>query len=168
MADTKKLKTAAKIMFIEHGKSQVEIHQILGVSVQTLTKWVNDPKDNWKQQRTARLNATEKRAEDIKTVIGTLTERRLELFKLIPEAQAKKDKMEVMMLQKETVAMGQEIAMYSKALEAVEKSNKPSLRLYLEIMDAIFKALAEHDKDLYLQTVDFQENHISAVAETLG
>ncbi len=168
MADTKKLKPAAKILFVEQGKSQVEVHEILGVSTQTLTKWVNDPKDNWKDQRTAKMNSSLKRADDIKNVIGTLTERRIEIFELTKQAQGQKNKTEVFLLQKEAVSIGQEIAMYSKALEAVDKSNKPSLRIYLEIMDQIFKALSDHNKELYLQTVDFQESHISSVAESLG
>jgi predicted transcriptional regulator len=168
MADTSKLKKAAKIMYVEQGKSQIEIHQVLGVSPQSITKWVNHPADNWKDQRTARMNTSEKRIADIKTVIGSLTERRIEITQEIITSRAEGMRKEAEILQVEAVAIGQEIAMYSKALVAMDKSNKPSLSMYLEIMDDIFKGMQKHDSALYLKTLSFQEKHLGEVTERLA
>lgn len=155
-------------MFVEQGKTQTEIHELLGVSKQSLNKWVNNPKDDWQEERSARMNSVKKRADDIKEVIALNTERRLAIFNEIKEAQEQKDGKTVAELRREAVAIGQEVAMYSKALEAMDKSSKPSLALYLEIMDDIFKALNLHDSATYLKTLDFQEKHIPTVVERLA
>lgn len=166
MADTNKLKKAAEIMFIEQGKLQKEIAQVLGISETTISKWAKAKK--WKEERTARMNTIEKRAEDIKTVIASITERRLEITQEIIKAKGKNDKKLVAELQVEAVAIGQEVAMYSKALQVMEKNSKPSLATYLEIMDDIFKSMNNYNGKLYMSTLDFQEAHIGSITERLG
>lgn len=166
MADTSKLKKAAEIMFIEQGKNQKEIAQVLSISEQTISKWATVNK--WKEERTARMNSVEKRADDIKKVIASLTERRLEITNEINAAKKRGDKTAVNDLQREAVGIGQEVAMYTKALQVMDKANKPTLSMYLEIMDDIFKSLNHHNSPLYLQTLDFQESHISNIAQKLG
>ncbi|MBX7204158.1 MAG: helix-turn-helix domain-containing protein [Bacteroidia bacterium] len=166
MADTKKLKKAAEIMFIEQGKQQKEIAQTLGVSEKTLSNWAKAGK--WKEKRIARMNSAEKRTEDIKQVIGSITERRLEIAREIVEAKSAGDKKLVAALQIEAVAIGQEVAMYSKALQVVEKDNKPTLAMYLQIMDEIFRAMQAFSPSLHLQTLDFQESHLADITEKLA
>ena len=164
--DTKKLKVAAKIMFVEHGKNQKEIAQVLAVSENTVSKWAKA--GNWKQERDARTNAVERRADDIKEVISNLTERRLEIFKEKKIAQQNGDKELVVILNKEAVSIGDEVAKHSKALVLMEKTGKYSLAIYLDVMDKVFKALDQYDNALYLKTLDFQEAHINDMAQLLA
>ncbi|MFA9212487.1 MAG: helix-turn-helix domain-containing protein [Candidatus Methylacidiphilales bacterium] len=164
--DTKKLKKAAQIMFIEQGKNQKEISAVLGVSENTISKWAKLGK--WKEEREARLNSIQKRADDIKEVISNLTERRLEIFKEKKIAQTNGDKELIAILNKEAVGIGDEISKHTKALSVMEKSGKHSLSTYLEIMDSIFKSLDQFDNTIYLKTLDFQEAHINEMAQHLG
>ena len=166
MADTKKLKKAAEIMFIEQGKNQKEIALIFGLSEKTISSWAT--KEKWKDKRSAFMNTPKKRADDIKQVISNLTERRLEIFKEVDHAKRNKDAGAKNDLDKESVSIGQEIAMHTKALAAIDKSGKPTLSIYLEIMDDVFKALSVYDQNLYLKTIEFQESHIATIADKLA
>lgn len=165
MAKTKERQVAEK-MFIDFHKSQKEIAEELGLTEKTVSNWVN--KHAWKQRRDAKLNNTSTRSENIKKVIGELTECSLENMKRIREAEARNDQAEVLDLKKESTRISQEIGMYQKALEKIEKDFKVSLSTYLEVMEEIFQALQSHDKDVYLKTIDFQKTHIQNVAQKLG
>lgn len=166
MAKNDKLKKAAELMFIDQGKNQKEIALTLAISEQTVSKWANAGK--WKLARDARTNSTKKRADDIKAVIANLAERRLDIFKEIELAKESDDKNQIIALNREAVAIGQETAMYSKALEKMDSEQKKTLSVYLEVMDEVFRSLQMFDANLYLQTLNFQEQHIVDVSHKLG
>lgn len=167
MADTGKLRNAAKVMFIEQGKSQKEISQTLGVSETTLSKWANSKVGGtWKDLRDAKINSYKNRVEDIKRVISNLTERRLQITEDLKNA--KDDKMLTVFLNREAVGIGDEVSKWTKALEKMDKENSISLATYIEVMEDIFRQLNLYDGKLYAKTLDFQQEHLLNVAEKLG
>lgn len=161
-----KEKQVAKKYFIELLKTQKEIAEELGVTEKSVGRWVVAGK--WKALRDARLNNSNTRAENIKKVIAELTESTLKTLDEIKLAEDKGDKDAVLDLRKETTRLAQEVGMYQKALEKMEKEFKVSLSVYLEVMEDIFKELQAFDKDLYLQSIDFQQNHLQTIAQKLG
>src|SRR5690606_32060318 len=130
----------------------------------TVGDWVK--KGNWKKLRDARINNTGTRAENIKKVIADLTESTLDIRNKIRIAEAKGDKEEALELKKESTRLAQEVGMYQKALEKLEKDYKISLSTYLEIMESIFQSLNEFDQELYLKTLVFQKFHLQTIANT--
>lgn len=160
----KKEQALAEKYFVEFYKSQKEIAELLEVTEKTVGDWVK--KGNWKKLRDARINNTGTRAENIKKVIADLTESTLEIRNKIREAEAKGDKNEALELKKESTRLAQEVGMYQKALEKLEKDYKISLSTYLEIMESIFQSLNEFDQELYLKTLVFQKFHLQTIANT--
>lgn len=162
----RKEQEVAKKLYVELYKSQKEIAEDLDVNEKTVGDWVK--KFNWKQERDARLNNSTNRAENIKKVIAGLTDTTLETMDKISIAEANGEKQEVLALKKEATRISQEVAMYSKALEKMEKDFKISLSTYLEVMEDIFQSLQNWDKDTYIKTLDFQKSHLSTIAQKLG
>ena len=162
----KKEQEVAKKLYVELYKSQKEIAEDLGVTEKTVGDWVK--KFNWKQERDARLNNSTNRAENIKKVIAELTDVTLDTIEKIKVAEFNGDKQDVLALKKEATRISQEVAMYSKALEKMEKDFKISLSTYLEVMEDIFQSLQNWDKDVYIKTLDFQKRHLSTIAQKLG
>lgn len=162
----KKEQEVAKKLYVELYKSQKEIAEDLGVTEKTVGDWVK--KFNWKQERDARLNNSTNRAENIKKVIAELTDVTLDTIEKIKVAEFNGDKQDVLALKKEATRISQEVAMYSKALEKMEKDFKISLSTYLEVMEDIFQSLQNWDKDVYIKTLDFQKSHLSTIAQKLG
>lgn len=162
----KKEQEVAKKLYVELYKLQKEIAEDLGVTEKTVGDWVK--KFNWKQERDARLNNSTNRAENIKKVIAELTESTLETIEKIRIAEANGEKDVALAEKKEATRISQEVAMYSKALEKMEKDFKISLSTYLEVMEDIFQSLQNWDKDLYIKTLDFQKSHLSNIAQKLG
>lgn len=164
-----KEKITAHNLFVNRFKSQKEIAGILKTTEKTIGKWVKD--GNWKQERNARSNGTKQRSERIKEVISTLTDDHLSVLKSIQTYEGKEDpksKKLVESYRKQSSALSQEIAIHTKALERIDKDYKISLSVYLEVMDDLFEHLREHDKETYLKTLDFQNQHIQHVAQKIG
>lgn len=162
----KKERGLAKRLFIDKLMSQKEIAETVNVTEKTISNWVND--GNWRQLRDAKLNNSKSRTENIKKVIEELTNMTLQTLKKIKIAEAEGNQDELLELKKETTRISQEVAMYQKALERLEKEFKISLSTYLEVMEDIFEALMKWDKKVYLKTVDFQREHLQEIAEKLG
>lgn len=165
---TKKAKerAVAEKLFVELFKTQKEISEDLNVTEKTVGSWV--AKGNWKKLRDARLNNSTNRAENIKKVIAELTESTLDILDQIKEAKSQEDKGRILDLKKETTRIAQEVGMYQKALEKMDKDFKISLSTYIEVMDDIFKNLQEYDIDVYMSTVDFQKQHLQTIAQKLA
>lgn len=161
-----KEKAAAKVFYLKQGLSNKEIAIKVGVSENTIGKWVSTGK--WEQERAARLNSSRERSEAIKEVITSLTKRRIEVFKEIEEAKQSGDNLLEAGLKKESAALSQEVAIHTKALEKMEKEYKISLSVYLEVMEAIFKDMSLYDQKLYMSSLDFQESHILNITQKLG
>lgn len=164
-----KEKITAHDLFVNQFKNQKETAEILSITEKTVGKWVKE--GNWKEERNARHNGTKQRSERIKQVISTLTDDHLAILKNIQQYEGKEDeksKKVVESLRKQSASMSQEIAIQTKALERIDKDYKISLSVYLEVMDEIFEHLREHDKETYLKTLDFQNQHIQHVAQKIG
>lgn len=156
----------AKRLFIDKLMSQKEIAETVNVTEKTISRWVNE--GNWRQLRDAKLNNSKSRTENIKKVIAELTNMTLQTLDKIKTAEAEGNQQELLDLKKETTRISQEVAMYQKALERLEKDFKISLSTYLEVMEDIFEALMKWDKKMYLKTIDFQKYHLQHIAEKLG
>lgn len=163
MAKTKE-RSIARNYFVELGKTAKEISELLGVSEQTISKWVNDPKENWKHQRNAKVSKTEVRTDNIRMLINCLTEDRLSLDKKLKESEANGSNEEVAELRKEIARVDDSISKWNKTLSTVDRENRISLGEYLSTMETIFQALRIHNEKVYLQTIDFQEKHINEIA----
>lgn len=159
----KKEQTLAERYFVEFLKTPEEIEELLEVSARTVRSWVT--KGNWKAIRDARLNNTGSRAENIKKVISDLTESSLFNLKQIAEAEALGNREAALAFKKESTRISQEVGMWQKALEKLDKNYKISLSTYLEIMEEIFQSLQEYDQELYLKTLSFQKIHLQNIAQ---
>lgn len=160
MAKTQERK-AAKEFYIK-GKDQKDIARLVGVAEKTISQWVL--KYGWKGERDARLNGSKNRINSIKEVIGKLTDQRLDLFEKAKTAQDDGDKEESLSLSKQAASIADEISKYNKTLENLDDKNRMSLSTYLEVMDDIFNQLHKKHPKLYLQLLDFQEEHLSHIS----
>jgi predicted transcriptional regulator len=156
----------ARRMYVEQGKEQKEIAHLLGITEKTVGNWVG--KYRWKSQREAHLNSSVQRLENIRKVVSDITEERLRLRREATEAKNRGDDELVREINKQVVGLDDAIAKWNKALAGFEKDNRVTLSLYLEVMDSIFDALARTDRELYLKTLDFQQEHVEAVSIRLG
>ena len=157
-------RSIAKHYYVEVQKTAKEISDITGVSEQTLTKWINDPKDNWKDQRNAKLAKTEIRTDNIRQVINTLCDDRLNLDRICKECEANSDLVGSTAARKEMARIDDSISKWNKTLSTIDKDNKITLGQYIYVQEKIFNALNLYSEKIYLQTIDFQEEHINEVA----
>ncbi|MDD3458816.1 MAG: hypothetical protein PHO74_05020 [Weeksellaceae bacterium] len=155
----------AKELFVNQGLTAKAIAQKGLAAEKTIGVWVK--KYGWKKLRDAKQNSTDNRAERIGQVIETLTEQRLELFTAIAEAKKAKDNEQLAQLQKEAVGIDDAISKWNKALENLNKDNRISLSVYLEVMEDIFRNLQAYDTGLHLKTLDFQEEHLNTISMKL-
>lgn len=165
MAKNKERQVAEKL-YIELFRPQNEIAEELGLTEKTVGNWARE--GNWKELRNARINNSNNRAETVKKVIAGLSESALELQQKIKDAEEVGDMPLALCLKKESTAIAQQVGMYQKALEKLEKNFKVSLSTYLEVMDDIFEALQTYEKELYIKTLDFQKYHLQNIAQKLG
>lgn len=165
MAKTKE-RSVAENLFVDQHFTQKKIAEQLNVSEKTVAKWVK--KYQWKKLRDAKLNNYKSRSENIKQVIEELTNMTLSNIEKTKMAEAQGDTEELIKLKKETTRLSQEVGMYQKALEKIDKDFKISLSTYLDIMQDIFEAISHYDKQMYLETLDFQKQHLQHIAQKLG
>ena len=161
----KQERTIAKQLFIQ-GKTQKEIAALVDVQEKTIGEWVK--KFGWKSERDARMSGSKNQIENIKAIISQIAEDRLAVHNKIQKAQ-KNGNLEVLVtLQKEAATLDDGVSKWNKTLENMDKENKVSLAVYLEIMDDIFKALSNHDMKIFMKTISFQESHLSTISLKLG
>ena len=153
-------------MFVNRGKSGKEIAQLLEVSEKTISGWVS--RYGWKQEREARVNSAPNGLENIRRVISNLAEQRLLIDEQRKEALEAGDQKAVFMLDKEAASLADQVSKMNKALENMDKNNRISLSVYLDVMDDVFASLRSQDEKLYLQTLDFQESHAQFISKKLG
>lgn len=158
----KKEREIAKELYVNQALTAKAIADKGLATEKTIGVWIQ--KYGWRKLRDARQNSTENRTERIEQVIETLTENRLSLFDEIAAARKADDKETLETLQKEAVRIDDAISKWNKTLENVQKENKISLAVYLQVMEDIFKNLQHHDPALHLKTLDFQEEHLNTIA----
>jgi len=161
-----KERSTARHMYVEQGKTAVEISSTTGITEKTIGVWIK--KYGWKEQRNALLNGKETRLENIQRVIDDLVEQRLELSRLTKDAQRDNDKVLVYELNKQAVALSDELSKYNKAKNDIHKGGRLTLEQYLEMMQMLFDDMRKHDEKLYNATLDFQENHVQLISKQLG
>jgi len=83
-----KERATAKALFMK-GKPQKDIAHLVNVQEKTINSWCK--KYGWKQQLEAKLNGNNSRIENLKVLIGSITEDRLKLREDIQEAEAAGD-----------------------------------------------------------------------------
>jgi predicted transcriptional regulator len=160
MAKTTERK-AAKEFYIK-GKEQKEIARLVGVAEKTISQWVI--KYGWKSERDARLNGSKNRINAIKEVIGKLTDQRLSLFDQAKKAEDSGDKEQSLALSKQAASIADEISKYNKTLENLDDKNRMSLSTYLEVLDDIFNAMHRKHPKIYIELLEFQEEHLSHIS----
>jgi hypothetical protein len=129
------------------------VAEAVGVTEKTVGNWVE--KHNWKEQRDALFNSPDMVVKNLKELIGTITEKRMELER-DPNADPK-----------EKYRLSNEVANYTKALEAANKNANIPLSTYVAVMERIFRALQAQHPDKYVALIEFQENHLNEVAAEL-
>ena len=70
-------------------------------------------------------------------------------------------------LRAEAASIDDAISKWNKRIENLNKEGKITLSIYMEVMERIFEALRLSNEPLYMQTLDFQENHLEDVAAKL-
>lgn len=152
----------AKELFLL-GKQQNEIAAALNVQEKTVGQWVK--KFGWKNERNARLGSSGKnQIQNIKGIISGLAEDRIVLSNTIKKAEEDGDKELIQKSQKEISKIDIAAAYWNKTLTNLDKENRISLSVYLEVMDDIFKALQKHNPKLFMKTIEFQEQHLSNIS----
>lgn len=160
MAKNKEQKIAFDY-YTKQGLTAKDISKIIGVTEKTIGRWAEV--GAWKEVRIAEMGSAENTYKNLKELIGSLTEQRLELIKEINEAKKLGETAKVTMLLRQAAALSQEVAIQNKAIEKTEKERRITLTVYLEVMQDIFRNLERFDKSIYMQTLDFQDQHLEYI-----
>lgn len=155
----------AKELFFQF-KLQNEIARIVNVQEKTIGDWIK--KFGWKKERDARFNGSKNQIQQIKNLIGTLTEERISLIRKIEDSTNSNNVEETKKLQKRANEIADEVSKYNKTLLTLDKENRISLAVYLDVMESIFKGIQKHNPKLYMQLLSFQEEHLSEISLKLG
>ncbi len=172
-------KKRAKEYFLK-GALQKEIAIKLNVQPKTISKWVKE--GGWKALRNTKVNSHKSQIEQTRELISLLTEERIKtqstLIKLredLKQYEGKTDELSLQLVSDLRIKMTEllthskglsdEISKNNKVLENLDKENEVSFSVYLHVMDRVFKALKKDNEKLYLQTIDFQEDHINEVSQ---
>lgn len=164
----KKLRKEAHDLYVNDGLSNKEISERLKVSEKSVSKWINDNEGLWKEERRAAVVNSKQQAGNIKEIIRMLAEDKLEILQRIDEAEKEGDKELVMELRKQAASLDNSVNAWGKQMENMNKENRITLSVYLEVMDRVFDAMKTTNPHLYYESLDFQEAHIYDVSKLLG
>lgn len=181
MAKTEQ-KKLAKESYINHNKSEEEIALKYKVSLRTVQRWAKE--GSWKKLRDSKSNGPVQRIERTQLVVDSLTEKRLQIIedeKIIRKKledldglesdtikdQRKALREELEFLRTSAASLDDAIAKWNKRIENLNTEGKITLSIYMEVMERIFEALRLSNEPLYMQTLDFQENHLEDIAAKL-
>ena len=159
-----KEKKLAHILFVEQGKDACEISPLIKVSEVTLSKWVRE--GGWKAERDARNSSPHLSIGNIKKIMGSLGEDRLRLTKDLRQAEANIDTDGATEFRKQISRVDDAISKWNKALGTMDKESRVSLSSYLWVMEEIFQAMRGFNLDLYMKSLDFQEDHIQYMCKS--
>lgn len=164
----KKLRKEAHDLYVNDGLSNKEISERLKVSEKSVSKWINDNEGLWKKERRAAVVNSKQQAGNIKEIIRMLAEDKLDILQRIDEAEKECDKELVMELRKQAASLDNSVNAWGKQMENMNKENRITLSVYLEVMDRVFDAMKTANPHLYYESLDFQEAHIYDVSKLLG
>jgi len=127
----------------------------------------------WRQERDARMGSVESRVNNIKELISSLSEERLEIQRKIQELKGsdlpKGDKtVALSQMMDEASKLDDGVSKWNKTLENLDKKNKVSLSLYIHVMERVMKAIEKKHPNIFSQLIDFQEEHLTEIAEQLS
>ncbi|RKR83197.1 hypothetical protein BDD43_3399 [Mucilaginibacter gracilis] len=171
----KKERSIARNYYVDLGKTAKEIAELIDVSEQTLSKWINDPEENWKEQRNAKVSNAEVGVENINQLINGLCEDRINLAAQLKKAESELEKTTdiveknlivntIQQIRKNLASIDNGVIMWNKTRSGLQKESKISFPEYMKVMEEIFMALRLWNEKFYLQTIDFQEQHLNKVA----
>ena len=160
-----KERATAKQLYMT-GKNQKDIANLVQVQEKTVSDWVR--KYGWKQEREARFIGKRTQEENLRKLIGQMAEKAIRVESEMETARQNNNTDEFLSLQTELNRITDAASKWNKQLEAISKENKVSLITYLHIMDEIFEALRNHNPKLYMDCVDFQEQHLTDISLKLG
>ena len=165
MAKNKERKTA-RILYVEQNKTQKEIASLLGVTEKTVSFWVN--KYDWQKERTARNASPARRKNNIKAIITNLAEERLELDSEVKQLEKEGDQEEANHKRERISKIDDAVAKWNKTLMTIDKENEISLSAYIQVLESIFNDMRLFNPKLFMQTIEFQEQHLHKVTSQLG
>lgn len=164
----RKLKKEAHDLYVKDGMSCKEIADRVSVSEKSVSNWINENDALWKKERQASAVSSKKQGDNLKEIITILADQKLELLRLIDNAIAEGDNDKVLELRKQAAGLDNSVAQWGNQLKEVDKKNRITLAIYIDVMSRIFDSLKVYDSDLYFRTLDFQENHLYEAAKMLG
>ena len=133
----KKLRKEAHDLYVNDGLSNKEISERLKVSEKSVSKWINDNEGLWKEERRAAVVNSKQQAGNIKEIIRMLAEDKLDILQRIDEAEKEGDKEMVMELRKQAASLDNSVNAWGKQMENMNKENRITLSVYLEVMDQV-------------------------------
>lgn len=157
----------AKILFIENNLTIKDGAERVGVTEKTFSNWVRA--GSWTAERDARNASPAKRINNIKEIISNLSEEWLVLDRAVKELERNRaEPSEITDIRARIRGIDDAVSKWNKTLENIDKESRIPLATYLNIMEDVFSDLREFNKDIYLQTIDFQEHHINKVSIKIG
>lgn len=153
--------------YVNQKKTAKDTALQVGVAEKTVGDWIK--KGNWKKLQQARVNSKVEQLDNIREVISILTNDRIAIQKEIDQINETilpldQKKNSIMELRKQAASVSDEISKWNKTLENIDKENRISISIYLEVMEDIFNNLKENEPSLYTQTLNFQESHIQHIS----
>ena len=171
-------KKLAREFYIQQNKSENEIAVTLKISLRTVQRWAKE--GNWKKIRDSKSNAPKQRIERSQLVVDSMTEERISILKEVEKRQMEKELIDpndtetiqlyndnIATLRKQAAALDDSLSKWNKRIENLDKETKITLSIYMEVMDKIFEALRFFNEPLYMQSLDFQGNHLEDVSSTM-
>lgn len=164
----RKLKKEAHDLFVRNGMTCKEISERINVSEKSVSNWINENDALWKKERQASVLTSKKQGDNLKEIITIVADQKLELLRRIDEAIVEGDNDKVLELRKQSAGLDNSVAQWGNQLKELDKKNRITLAIYIDVMNRIFDAMKTYDVDLYFKTLDFQENHLYEATKTLG
>ncbi len=161
-----KLKRTAYEYVVVQGMSQKETAALLDITEATLSKWAKD--GNWKDDRQSRQQCASTDADNIKKLLRIMAQQRLEIEEQILDAQKTGDTEEEVRLRKEARALSDDMSKQNKTLLNLDKENRITLGVYIDVMESIFNAMRTFDEQLWERAIPFYSEHTKRISNELG
>lgn len=163
--------------YVKEHKTAKEIAERLGRTEKTIGNWVK--KFGWKKQRDAKLNSFNAQRERINEILSEYAEQTLyyiketkvvkeKLRKATTDKVIKKHREQINEYNTEMARIDDGASKWRKQLADLDKENRVSLSVYLEVMDDVFENMRAFNEDLYNRSIEFQENHLATISLKLG
>lgn len=173
-------KERAYRMYVKEHRTAKEVSKRTGVTEKTIGIWVK--KHGWKKQRNAEVNSAKAQQNRINEILGEYAEQTLyyiqenkKLKVKISNAIANNNTDALKIFSEQLNDNNSELARiddgsskWRKQLTDLDKENRISLSVYLEVMDDLFENMRAFDDKLYSNSLDFQEKHLTTISIKLG